>query len=249
MADERTAQLEFHRPAAVRRHANRILNPFIRRKEVRLAQRVLVHVSEGDRVLDVGCGEGSNLWFYTQQRPRCCFVGVDISSEKVAFARGALPDVHAAAADALHLPFKDATFDVVVCRDLLHHVNWNRDGVISDSLRVLKPGGRLVVLEGRGTTVLNRLFSMVFPVERGMRDSTPSSIHALLSRYGDTQLSFVEASSVVRALGFVLGWPAAWLRPVVAAAYLAGSVWEAGVAQVLPQRQWVYMLGVVRRRA
>ncbi len=50
-------------------------------------------------------------------------------------------------ADATQLPSRRDHFEIVLCRDLLHHVNWARDAVVREALRVLRRGGILVVLE------------------------------------------------------------------------------------------------------
>lgn len=246
--NDRDAQVRFHQEAAAERHANRVGNPFIRCKEVALAKAIAPYVGhETARVLEVGCGEGSNLWFVANARPTWRLFGVDISTDKVAFARRMQPRIGTATADALALPFADRTFDAVVCRDLLHHVNWDRDGVVKEALRVVRPGGPVLVFEGRGTTLLNRIFSTVYPVERGMRDSTPASIEALLARYGTPELKFLEASSAVRAVGFVVGWPSGPMAVFARGVYQAASLWERTLSWLLPRRRWVYMLAVVCR--
>jgi SAM-dependent methyltransferase len=248
LTPDREAQLKFHEQAAEKRHFNRLANPYLRRKEQNLADAVAERVGRGPaRVLEVGCGEGSNLWFLGEARRSWRLVGVDISAAKVDFARRTQPAVALAAADALALPFPDGTFDAVVCRDLLHHVNWDRHGVIDEALRVVRPGGLLLVLEGRGTTVLNRVFALAYPVERGMRDSTPASLSALLAAHGAPTLTFVEGSSLVRAVGFLIGWPPGPLRALARLTYEAAGLWERAAEWLVPRRRWVYMLATVER--
>jgi SAM-dependent methyltransferase len=248
--DERAAQVAFHQHAEVARFTNRIENPYLRHKETTLAQFVAGHLQASHaRLLEVGCGEGSNLWFLARERPTWRLFGVDLSPAKAAFLRAHVPMVGAAAADALRLPFADGAFDAVLCRDLLHHVNWDRGGVVSESLRVLRPGGYLLVLEGNGRTLLNRVFGLLYPAERGMKDSTPSSVRALLARYGEPALQFVEPSSVVRAAGFVFGWPRGIARVPAVAAYEVGTWWERITALALPRHRWVYMVITLQKRA
>jgi SAM-dependent methyltransferase len=105
----------------------------------------------GQRVLDLGCGEGRHVI------AACALdgvdaVGVDLSLKDLATARqrmeefseqapqgGALFAV--LAGDALRLPFPDASFDAVICSEVLEHIPDYR-GAIAEIHRVLKPGGR-----------------------------------------------------------------------------------------------------------
>jgi hypothetical protein len=106
----------------------------------------------------------------------------------------------------------------------------------------------VLILEGRGTTLPNLIFSALNDVERGMRDSTPATIRALVRRHGGNDLRFVEPSSAVRALGYVVGWPGGPARPVAWAIYTAATAWERVLGWLLPRERWVYMLAVLRRQ-
>ncbi len=97
----RTEQIEFHRNVDVARYWNRIDNPFLRRKESALARLVAERIPPQGRVLEVGCGEGSNLWYLSRERPACRLLGVDFSVAKLEFLREMHPTAKATAADAL----------------------------------------------------------------------------------------------------------------------------------------------------
>ncbi len=81
------------------------------------------------------------------------------------------PDVQA---DAAHLPFRATAFDVVICSELLEHIH-NPDRVLSETYRVLKPGGVLLL------TV-----PFLFPVHADPRDYL---------RYTDQYLSLLLKTS------------------------------------------------------
>jgi ubiquinone/menaquinone biosynthesis C-methylase UbiE len=71
-------------------------------------------------------------------------VGLDISEGMLLRAKCRLGKiVHG---DSQRLPFRDGTFDVVLCRALLHHLPDPRQG-IAEMARVLKPGGEIIVSE------------------------------------------------------------------------------------------------------
>ncbi len=109
----------------------------------------LSDISQGIRVLDVGCGPG---FFATQLAAQGALVtAVDMScamlekTQKRAQAKGVC--VKTIQADAQNLPFADDSFDVVCCRNLV----WNLpepERAYREWLRVLVPGGRLVVFDG-----------------------------------------------------------------------------------------------------
>jgi len=95
----------------------------------------------GERILDAGCGTGNNLR-HLSARGRS--VGVDLSEEALRFCR--TRGVAAARAEALRLPFADASFDVVTCFDVLYH-RWVEDdrAATAELARVLRTGGLLLV--------------------------------------------------------------------------------------------------------
>lgn len=96
----------------------------------------------GRRVLDVGCGGG----FLTEAFARmgCRAVGVDPSSVSIQTARrhaaeGGL-DIEYHVGGGEDLPAQDSQFDLVLCCDVLEHVE-DVDRVLAETARVMKPGG------------------------------------------------------------------------------------------------------------
>ena len=100
-------------------------------------------------LLDVGCGTGH--YFPLLKRHARNLAGVDICAPMVAEAQElirekGLADCSVAEGSALDLPFDDNTMDVVFSWDFLHHVP-DVPRAVSEIARVLRPGGRYVVLE------------------------------------------------------------------------------------------------------
>ena len=88
-------------------------------------------------VLDVGCGIG----FVSQLYPNFDITGIDVSEGMLS------RNPHRwLKAPAEAIPFPDASFDYVICRSLLHHLEDPRKG-LQEMVRVLKPGGRWVCWE------------------------------------------------------------------------------------------------------
>jgi SAM-dependent methyltransferase len=82
------------------------------------------------RLLDIGTSKG--IYYHKYKN----FSGTDIVSLNIDVGRGR-PDV---AADALALPFKDASFDVCMAHRVLEHI-YDTRGVLKEVRRVLKPKG------------------------------------------------------------------------------------------------------------
>jgi len=93
------------------------------------------------QILDIGCGTGAML---DELAPFGHVVGADFSPEALQFCvtRGVGADL--ARADVRRLPFADASFDIVTAMDIVEHIDDDK-AAACEILRVLKPGGRLLV--------------------------------------------------------------------------------------------------------
>lgn len=122
--------------------------------------------------LEIGCGEGNNL-LRLAGGLRC--VGVDLFPRKLGFASRELPQCRFAAADGARLPFAEGSFRSVFVRDLLHHVE-EPAAVLREVARVLRPGGRVCVLEPNGRNPLIWLQARMIPAEAGARIFSPALV-------------------------------------------------------------------------
>jgi ubiquinone/menaquinone biosynthesis C-methylase UbiE len=118
--------------------------------------RILDLVLAGRRALealDVGCGTGFLTFELATRGQRV--TGVDFApamlaeARRKALARGAV--VTFEEADAERLPFVPASFDLVVSRHLLWTLS-QPEAALDEWIRVLRPGGRLVVVDGQFDT-------------------------------------------------------------------------------------------------
>lgn len=109
-----------------------------------------LRLRSGERVLEVGCGNGLLAGEMARQVGlEGRITGVDISAPMIAMARDAnigRANVEFTKADAARLPFADASFDAAVTVQCLCFVPDVRLA-LAEVFRVLRPGGRLVVLD------------------------------------------------------------------------------------------------------
>ena len=103
--------------------------------------------AKGLKVLDIGCGNGYVLYQYARHGAEVTGVdltrmAVDLSRKR--FALGGLSGEFLEV-DGNRLPFPDAHFDIVCSMGVLHHVS-NPRPMVDEIFRVLKPGGRLIVM-------------------------------------------------------------------------------------------------------
>jgi len=113
------------------------------------------------KLLDAGCGTGGMLHALRETRPEWQITGLDFSPVAVDYCheRG-FADVIRGSVD--EMPFPNARFDVVVSLDVLYPRQVSQDRAVSETARVLKPGGLLIlhlpafdVLRGRHDVAVN----------------------------------------------------------------------------------------------
>lgn len=94
------------------------------------------------RALDAGCGTGANLRLLERDHRA---TGIDLSPLALARARTKARSP-LARASVLSLPFRDGTFDLILCADVIYHAGVADDvAALREMRRVLRPGGTLIV--------------------------------------------------------------------------------------------------------
>ena len=188
-------------------------------------------------LLEVGCGEGNNL-AHLGPRPGKT-IGLDLSRGKVVWAGLRVRGSAFVCGDAISLPIASASMETVLCRDVLHHVA-DRRRVLEELIRVLRPGGQIVVIEPNGRNPIVRLQSLLIPAERGLPSSTSNSLMGLLAALSIADLSLQPAVPfpIGRAIfHYRLGAPSL-------SRFAGGLVTrlERTIGRALPQGLWAYLV-------
>ena len=96
-------------------------------------------------MLDVGCGSGQTMAWFTSNRPGWNAAGLDIAKDGVIAARSA--GLAVVTGNALELPFESSSADLVITLDVLQHLPLPAGDVdcLREIRRVLRPGGYLFI--------------------------------------------------------------------------------------------------------
>jgi ubiquinone/menaquinone biosynthesis C-methylase UbiE len=153
------------------------------------------------RVLDLGCGAGDSVDLFRSLEPQVRWTGADIErSPEVAERTRA--DADFVTFDGVQLPFADASFDLVYCKQVLEHVR-RPQPLLADVARVLRPDGWLA-----GSTSHLEAFH-----SNSVWNYTP---YGLMLLFEEADLELVEVRPVIDAFTLVawraLGTPRFFYR-------------------------------------
>lgn len=149
----------------------------------RFLQKALVELTVaaplGD-LLDVGCGQGRLLKLLASRAHRVVGVDVDPAARRLARAElllAGVPNCSLRQGNMYALPFADGEFDTVILDDVLSNAE-KPAAVIGEARRLLKPGGRLLLLaaaDAAGVIDLKQRFASL-AAETGLRLAPPRPI-------------------------------------------------------------------------
>ncbi len=158
-------------------------------------QALLVHerLAPGTRdVLELACGNGFNLALLARRNPGVRFVGVDLVPAQVRRARAALadlPEADARIGDFQSLAIGDGSQDCVYSVESLCHAT-DLARALGEVARVLRGGGRLVVIDGWRTRAFDGL-------PRAVRDATVAVERAMAVSAGRSLPEFKRVASTL----------------------------------------------------
>jgi ubiquinone/menaquinone biosynthesis C-methylase UbiE len=140
---------EFFDCLAIDRDMNLERDPILAYEQKMRAKAVLSYLkpSVNETILEIGCGNGRDLVLIAKSCKN--IAGIDYSPEMVAQAAKkilhySIENATVAYGNATDLKFDDASFDKVLCSEVVEHIpDWEQ--AIKEISRVLKPGGKLVL--------------------------------------------------------------------------------------------------------
>ncbi len=159
--------------------------------ERELVKKLGMRIVRDARVLDMGCGTG-RLGAYLKEERGCAVLGIDVNRAKVEKAKRGVRGVEFALQSAECMALKDDLFDFVVSLKVLHEVG-QPDTALKEAIRVLKPGGRVLIIDWVGGSAGTKGHA------HASRYFTPRRLEELLSRTGfeDTVIELKDTGELM----------------------------------------------------
>ncbi len=170
---------------------------------VRRVVRRQIDLDRPARTLDLGCGTGELAPLFRRHE----YLGLDLSRRYVAHARGRFPGMRFGVCDGARLPLREGSFDHVVIFGVLHHMEDDlARRVVFEAARVLRPGGRFLLIEDRAEVpAWNLAGRVIHAMDAGENIRTREGYAGLLtgSDFGELS-SFTFTSGFCDYYGFLL---------------------------------------------
>jgi ubiquinone/menaquinone biosynthesis C-methylase UbiE len=214
-------------------------NKYISKKEKSLLS--CISSFKRKKVLEVGCAEGQNIKNIFGKNN---YYGLDFSNKKIEFAKKNVSK-NFVVGDALSIPFKANSFDIVFGRDILHHIE-EKKKALSEMKRVSRK--KIIIIEANGACPIMWLFGTFVKIEADVKNSKIDEIKKLLSSSGLklTKIDYAEPFPFYRFM----------LHYRFGLSFL-GNVWlftilfeiiEKIVSVIIPKRFWGYIIYTAERR-
>lgn len=143
-------------------------------------------VSDGETLLDVGCGTGHWSAFFAKLGYKV--TGVDVDPAMIEVARSKVPDCTLQVVDAHNLPFDDGAFDVVTAMAALEFLP-DQSAAIGEMVRCCRKGGRILIGTLNRLAMLNkRRLSQAKPPYSSAHLLSPDELWSLLAPLGRVRM-------------------------------------------------------------
>ena len=135
------------------------------------------YLRPGEGILDIGCGTADIVKFLPQD---CDYHGIDLSLTYINHARSRYPKLHFTQGDWSRASQKSQT---VLMLGVLHHLDdQSAAAALQHAFTLVKPGGRLITLDGVRCPGRSRVEELFYTIDRGQYVRSQESYAALFPR-------------------------------------------------------------------
>ena len=179
---------------------------------LRFFRRELARRQGSLRVVDIGCGNGLIIFLLNTVLGAgvAWFHGVDISPARISLActlaeRFGLVNTTWSVADATVTGLADSSVDIILCIEVIEHIA-RSDIFLQELMRLLKPGGAVIVTTPNGDNLIRRLRLLFGPLTRKEDNSSPyiqaenvssATEHISIKSYREWEFLFRQAGFLI----------------------------------------------------
>lgn len=192
----------------LQRALHKLQNSLVFFYDTRLIERILriSNVASVNSILEVGCGQGTDTILISRHTHQIVAIDVSLPALKVARTLSRMKaeseKISFVVSDAQCLPLRDDLFDVVFCKDLLHHVPHPKS-TLSEMKRVAKEGGKVIAIEANACNPQMILIGLIYlSVDKGVFKNTKTRLIATFKAAGLSDVGAEETEFLPRHLLF-----------------------------------------------
>ena len=159
-----------------------------------------------DTILEVGSGQGTDAILVSRNAHHVVAIDMSFNALRIANFLSKMKtdrkNISFVVGDAEHLPFKKDVFDIVYCKDLLHHVS-DSMLTVSEMKRVAREGGNVLAIEANGCNPQMIIIGLIyFSVDKGVFKNTKTKLATLFSKTGLSNVDVTETEFLPRQMLF-----------------------------------------------
>ena len=162
-------------------------------------------------ILDFGCGDGGMTYFINKYLPKANVFGADPSTESIELAQKNYPNNEFKDFNGEIVPYADNSFELICVAGVFHHIPFEEHNLwLNELVRILKPGGKVVIFE---LNPLNPITQHIFnnhPMEKNARMLWPWYARRLFGKKGKVRTKhyyfFPSALKFLRFLEPFMFW-------------------------------------------
>jgi arsenite methyltransferase len=157
-------------------------------------------------LVEIGCGQGTDAILLSDYADNLIAIDISVKATKVAkeLSRtcGHCDNLSFIVADSENLPFNDGEFDVVFCKDVLHHLS---DSLVSlvEARRITKQEGKVVAIEANALNPQMVLIGLIYyQIDKGVFKNTKSNLINVFEKAGFLEIEAKETEFLPRHMLF-----------------------------------------------